>query len=77
MQFPSEKEVAALRQQYPQGTRVECRHMEDAHGVPRGCIGVVDFIDDAGQIHCIWENGSTLALIPDVDSFRILGASEK
>jgi hypothetical protein len=29
-------------------------------------------IDDMGSIHVNWQNGSTLALIPDVDSWEIL-----
>ena len=36
--------------------------------------GIVDFVDDIGQIHCNWNNGSTLALVPKVDDFEILEA---
>jgi len=39
--------------------------------MPSGLTGVVQFIDDAAQIHIKWSNGSTLAIIPDVDSFSI------
>ena len=28
-------------------------------------------VDDAGQLLVRWETGSSLSLIPDVDSFRI------
>ena len=38
--------------------------------MPAGLTGIVDSVDDLGQIHCHWENGSSLALIPGVDHFH-------
>ena len=61
-----------LRELYPQGTKVQLERMDDLHAPPIGCIGVVQFIDDAGQIHVNWETGSTLALIPECDKFKVL-----
>ena len=66
----TQKELERLRQQYPKGTRLKLISMEDPQGVPEGTVGEVEFIDDAGQIHMKWENGSCLALIPGVDGFR-------
>ena len=66
----TQSELRCLRQQYPKGTRLQLISMDDPHGVPEGMVGEVHFIDDAGQIHMKWETGSTLALIPGVDSFR-------
>lgn len=66
----TQNELKMLRLQYPKGTRLELVSMDDPHGVPVGTIGEVDFIDDAGQIHMKWQNGSRLALIPGEDSFR-------
>ena len=40
--------------------------------VPNGTLGVVDHVDDAGQIHVKWENGSSLALLYDEDDFEII-----
>lgn len=34
-------------------------------------------VDDAGQIHVQWENGSTLALNTEVDQFHKQGMPEK
>ena len=34
------------------------------------------YVDDAGQIQMRWRRGSRLALIPGVDSFRIIGHEE-
>ncbi len=66
----TEKQLEQLKSQYPEGTKLELVAMDDPHGVPAGTIGVVDFIDDAGQIHMKWQTGSCLALIPGVDCFR-------
>ena len=61
--------VEFLRKMYPKGTRVELHHMDDPFAPPSGTKGTVMFVDDIGQIHVKWENGSSLALIPNVDSF--------
>lgn len=69
---PTAREVADIKHQYPQGTRIELELMVDSYAVPPGTRGTVDHVDDAGQIHMRWENGRTLAVIPGVDSFRKL-----
>lgn len=61
-----------LEELYPVGTTLRLIHMEDVRPVPPGTLGVVEYIDDAGQIHVRWDNGSSLALIPLVDDFRIV-----
>ena len=55
---------------YPIGTRVELEYMDDPFPVPSGTKGVVRFIDDVGQLHIDWENGSSLALVVGVDKFH-------
>lgn len=72
MKFPNEKELAALREQYPAGTKVQLISMRDAQAPPAGTIGEVQFVDDAGSIHTRWQNGSGLAFIPEVDEMRKL-----
>lgn len=66
------KKVERTREQYPKGTEVTLGNMRDEPRMPGGLKGIVDFVDDACQVHCTWENGSHLALIPGVDSFSIL-----
>jgi len=39
-----------------------------------GKVGVVDFIDDMGQIHGTWGG---CAIIPDVDSFEIVNDNQE
>lgn len=75
-QFPSEAQVARIRQNYPVGTRILLNHMEDGWAVPSGTRGTVAYVDDAGQLGMKWDNGRTLALIPGVDNFRKLSEQE-
>ena len=69
--FPTPKEVARIRTVYPKGTRIVLISMEDSYTkLKPGDKGTVHFVDDAGQIQMQWDSGSSLALIPGVDSFR-------
>ncbi len=65
--------VNFLREQYPPGTRVRLRQMNDPLSpVPPGTEGTVDFVDDGCNIHMKWDNGRTLALLPDQDHFKVI-----
>ncbi len=66
-------DVEKLREQYPEGTVLELKHMEGENPfrMYNGLLGEVTHIDDAGQIHVHWDNGSSLALNPEVDSFEV------
>ena len=77
MHFPSREQIAALRQRYPSGTRVELLGMDDPQAPPMGTMGEVMGVDDAGQLLVRWETGSSLSLIPDVDSFRIVQKGDR
>lgn len=67
-----------FRIMYPEDTKIELISMDDPYrDMPKGLKGIVSFVDDACQIHCDWENGSTLALIPGVDSFCIVREREE
>lgn len=59
-----------LRRKYPKGTKVVLEHMEGEPQMKEGLVGKVKFVDDIGQIHVSWENGSSLALNVDVDRFQ-------
>ena len=71
MHFPSREQIAALRERYPRGTKVELLAMDDPKAPPTGTMGEILGVDDAGQILVRWETGSSLSLIPGVDSFCI------
>ena len=73
MQFPNERQLKALRHRYPAGTRIRLNHMDDPYApVPDGTVGEVQYIDDAGNIHMIWQNGRMLSLIEGADDFTII-----
>ena len=72
MRFPSKEQIAALQERYPSGTRVELLGMDDPQAPPMGTRGEVMGVYDAGQLLVRWETGSSLSLIPGVDSFRIV-----
>lgn len=58
---------------YPEGTRIKLIHMDDPYApVPAGTKGTVEYVDGFGQIGMKWDNGRTLALIPEVDEFEII-----
>lgn len=56
------------------GKRVKLIKMEgeDPNRMFNGLEGTIIHIDDIGQIHVNWDNGSSLALNEDVDEFEIL-----
>ena len=71
--FLRPEQVERIRQQYPAGTRICCDNMaDDPDPIESGTVGKIAFVDDAGQIHVHWQNGRTLALVPEVDSFHIV-----
>ena len=64
--------VNRLREMYPTGTRIELTNMdgEDPVRMYDGLKGTVTHVDDIGQIHVNWDNGSCLALDYDRDTFQ-------
>ena len=77
MHFPSKEQIAELRERYPRGTKVELLAMDDPQAPPMGTMGEILGVDDAGQLLVRWETGSSLSLIPGVDSFRIMQKGDR
>lgn len=72
------EKIKYVKARYPEGTRLQLEKMQDPYSpVPSGMRGTVEFVDDAGQIHMRWDNGRTLALIPEKDQFRKLNDKER
>ena len=69
--------VEKIREMYPEGTQIILQEMRGESKMPCGLKGMVKFVDDAGQIHMSWENGSSLALNIDEDTFEKVEGSEK
>ena len=77
MNFPNKEYIEQLRKNYPIGTKIQLISMRDEkYSVIPGTVGEVTHIDDMGSIHMKWENGSSLAIIPEVDSFKVVGGSK-
>ena len=77
MQMPSKERIEALRKYYPRGTKVKLLAMDDPQAPPTGTMGEILGVDDAGQLLVRWETGSSLSLIPGVDSFRIVQKGDR
>jgi len=78
MKFPNKECLEQLRKKYPAGTKLQLISMRDEkYPILPGTIGEVTHIDDLGSIHMKWQNGSSLAIIPEVDSFRVAPGAEK
>lgn len=70
MRFPSNEQVERLRQQYPNGTRVELLQMDDQQAPPVGTLGTGYGVDDTGSLLVNWDIGSGLNLIYGVDMWK-------
>ena len=65
------------RKTHPPGTRIMLLSTtETLQPISIGTKGTVDHVDDQAQIHMRWDNGRTLALIPEEDNFRKLTDDE-
>ena len=72
MKLKMENEVKQIKQKYRKGTRIQLDYMADPFAVPSGTCGTIRTVDDIGQIHVDWDNGSGLALNVDLDEFHII-----
>ena len=65
--------LASLREQFPQGTRVELLRMDDPQAPPAGTMGTVIWVDDSGSIMVAWDGGGSLNVLYGVDECRKVG----
>ena len=64
--------VETIKKLYKKGMKVKLINMYGEPQMKFGICGTIEFVDDIGQIHVNWNNGSNLALNIDVDTFRVL-----
>ncbi len=58
---------------FPPGTRIVLLHMgNDPRPVEDNVRGTVTAVDDVGTLHCAFDNGRALGIIPGEDFFRKL-----
>lgn len=64
--------VESLKARYPAGTRIVLDMMgDDPRPIPPGTHGTVRHVDDVGTVHCRFDNGRCLGLIPGEDTFHV------
>ena len=56
------KRAAVIKKQFPEGTRVMLKEMDDPQAPHFGALGTVMSVDDIGTIQVIWDCGSTLGV---------------
>ena len=60
-----------IRSMYPVGSRILLVQMgDDPRPIPPNTMGSVVAVDDMGTVHCIFDNGRRLGLIPGEDVFH-------
>jgi len=65
--------IEYVKKHYKEGLRIVCDYMpNDPRPIESGTKGTIMYVDDAGSIHVKWDNGRTLALLYDVDSFHLI-----
>lgn len=71
------RQAERYKQQYPPGKRIMLLEMgDDPRPVESDMRGTVQCVDDIGTVHCVFDNGRELGLVPGEDRFRGLTESE-
>lgn len=71
------REIRRLKNMYLPDTLIQLIYMDDKQAPPPGTKGRVLFVDDIGNIHVKWQNGSSLALIDGIDEFKVVEYSNE
>lgn len=71
------RQAQRYKENYPPGTRIMLLSMEnDPNPVESGTKGTVRCVDDIGTLHCVFDKGRCLGVVPGEDSFRTLTDQE-
>lgn len=63
--------VKRMKDTYQPGTRIELDYMgDDPRPILPGTRGTVKIVDDIGTVHCHFDNGRNLGLVPGEDAFH-------
>ena len=63
--------VQRMKDTYPPGTRIELDFMgDDPRPIAPGTKETVRIVDDMGTVHCDFDNGRRLGLVPGEDAFH-------
>lgn len=65
--------IQRMKDTYKPGTRIELDCMgDDPRPIAPGTKGTVRVVDDMGTVHCNFDNGRCLGLIPGEDVFHVI-----
>ena len=71
------RQAERYKAEYPSGTRIMLLSMgNDIHRVKDNTRGTVIAVDDIGTLHCNFDTGAMIGIIPSEDSFRKLTEEE-
>ncbi len=71
------RQAEVYKESYPPGTRIVLESMEDdPRPIASGTRGTVSSVDSLGTIHCEFDDGRYLGVIPEKDKFRKLTEEE-
>ena len=75
----NDAKIKWLKDQYPPGTRVQLDRMgsDDPRPIKSGTKGTVVAVDDVGAVHCNFDNGRSLGICPEADSFHKITEQEE
>lgn len=78
MNYKQMEELARrYKELYKPGDRIQLESMgDDPRPIAPGTRGTVRVVDDMGTVHCDFDNGRRLGLVPGEDSFRKLTQDE-
>ncbi len=78
MRFPDRETVERLRREYPVGCRIVLDEMDDPYTkIPVGSQATVTGVDDAGNILCSWDMGSSLSIAYGADRCHRVSTEEE
>lgn len=71
------RQAKIMKERYPAGTRIMLLRMgNDPRPVEPNTKGTVIGVDDIGTVHCKFDNGRSLGVVPGEDTFRTLTDEE-
>ncbi len=70
--------VESIKRRFPEGTRIVLDRMgDDPRPIKSGTKGTVLHVDDIGTVHCAFDNGRHLGLVPGEDSFHKIAPKDR
>ena len=76
--FNDREFAESMKRRYPEGTRIVLDRMgDDPRPIPPGTKGTVIHVDDIGTVHCSFDNGRQLGLVPGEDSFHKIAPKDR